>query len=214
MAEIYVFGDSIAHGAVDAQGGWVDRLKQYFLQLEISEPESKYPNVYNLGIDGDTSEDVAMRIDNELTMRHKRWSSSADLCIVAIGTNDSRAKGDQMSFVSSTEVYTANLKKILDIIRKHEKRVLFIGLTPVEDAKLNPCSWGDIFWNTQRLKRFDEAQKSFCEQHDITRIELFEAMLLLPDYKDMLFDGLHPNTDGHRWIYEQIKPVVCKLVEA
>lgn len=60
---ICIFGDSITWGASDSEkGGWVERLKIYFGE--------KYDiNVYNLGISGDATEDLLVRIEKELRSR-------------------------------------------------------------------------------------------------------------------------------------------------
>ena len=64
---ICVFGDSTAWGAWDEEkGGWVNRLR---LSLESKNYE---PQVYNLAIDGDTSEGVRERFEAEATLREAR----------------------------------------------------------------------------------------------------------------------------------------------
>ena len=53
--EIIVFGDSIAYGAWDKEGGWVQRLRKILDVKTLSNPDQFYL-VYNLSIDGADTE--------------------------------------------------------------------------------------------------------------------------------------------------------------
>ena len=55
---VFVFGDSIAWGLYDDRGGWVGRLWNGRSRL-----------VYNLGVDGETSEDISKRFIAEAKVR-------------------------------------------------------------------------------------------------------------------------------------------------
>ena len=75
MQTICVFGDSIAWGASDSEkGGWVERLKIYM-------GEHRSGNVYNLGVSGDTTNDLLERFEQEAKARE------SDVIIFAVGTN-------------------------------------------------------------------------------------------------------------------------------
>jgi lysophospholipase L1-like esterase len=71
-----VFGDSIAMGYNDKKGGWVEKLKH------VVYPEP----VYNLGVDGDSIDDVADRILDESDRR--LGSGDTAKIIIAVGIND------------------------------------------------------------------------------------------------------------------------------
>lgn len=209
-ADIYVFGDSIGYGAVDEKGGWVDRLKQYFHAQRLA--GSELTEVYNLSVDGDTAKDVADRIENELAVRRKSWSTQSDLVVVAVGGNDSCAEGTPEDYWFSTEEYSENLSKIHEIISKFGLRVVFVGPTATDDSKTNPCRWGAYYFSNNRVKEFDLTQAEFCRENNIPRVELFDKTLG-EEYQKNLYDGLHPNSKGHEWLYEQVKPIVTAIIE-
>jgi lysophospholipase L1-like esterase len=72
---ICIFGDSIAWGATDCEkGGWVERLKTELMVKDI--------DVYNLGISGDTTENILKRMDAEAEARNP------DIIIFSVGIND------------------------------------------------------------------------------------------------------------------------------
>lgn len=210
MADIYVFGDSIGYGAVDEKGGWVDRLKQCYHKKRLE--GGLLTEVVNLSIDGDTSSDIAIRIKDELKVRRKPWSTSSDLVVIAIGGNDSCAEGSPDGYKASTKDYTNNLNTIYELVKYFGLTIAFIGITGVDESKTNPCIWGEYYIDNSRVSEFNAVQKEFCEQKQIPRIDLFEETLK-PEYKNMLFDGVHPNTEGHQWMFDMIKPFIEDLLQ-
>ena len=79
--KILVFGDSIAYGAWDREGGWVQRLRRF-----LDEKNSDVL-VYNLSIDSDTTEDLLERFEFETKQRIR---GDEIILIFAIGVNDSQ----------------------------------------------------------------------------------------------------------------------------
>jgi lysophospholipase L1-like esterase len=213
MADIFVFGDSIGYGAWDEMGGWVDRLKQYFHQKKLSHPENSGTEVYNLSVDGDTSGKVAARIEQELLSRERSWSGPDDLVIVAIGTNDTYAKDIPTNFRTDTTEYRANLDKIFSAIENCKKRTAFISLDPVDESRTTPAEWGAYWWTNKRIKEFNETLEAFCKQNKLPYLNIFNEFQNVPSFKEMMFDGAHPNTAGHEWMFNHILPFVNQLLE-
>jgi lysophospholipase L1-like esterase len=211
--DLYIFGDSIGYGAWDEQGGWVDRLKQYFHKEKLANPADQGTEVYNLSIDGDESGDVAARIKTELLARRKPWSKSEDVVLVAIGTNDVYAEGEPDNFKFSARDYSSNLTKIKEEVEAVGLRVAFISLDPVDEARTNPATWGAYFWTNKRLAEFNQVLEDFCNENKLPMLNLYSQFLSEPNFKDMLFDGAHPNTRGHEYMFENILPFVIKLLE-
>ncbi|KKQ27461.1 MAG: Lipolytic protein G-D-S-L family, partial [Candidatus Magasanikbacteria bacterium GW2011_GWC2_37_14] len=79
---ISIFGDSITWGAWDPEnGGWVAQLRRYFETNENYEVD-----VYNLGVSGDTTNDLLIRFNTECLARNRH----PQIIIFAIGINDSQ----------------------------------------------------------------------------------------------------------------------------
>lgn len=210
MADIFVFGDSIGYGATDAMGGWPDRLKQTLHQRKLIGGD--LCEVYNLSVDGDTSEDVVERIENELAARRKPWSAEDDIVVIAIGANDAGADGAEDQYRTTTERYIKNLEDIVISIRKFNLRIVMVGLTMGDDARTMPCLWGDYYTSNERRRLFDRTGQDFCNEHNIPRIELFEDSAS-HIYLGSLYDGLHPSTQGHEWLYGKISPVILEMLD-
>ena len=127
-----------------------------------------------------------------------------------MGVNDSRSKANTKNLISSPEHYIEKLREIISAINKFGTKILFVGLTPVDDEKTLLRN-NTQYWN-ERVTEFNKALIDFCEEHKYPFVEIHKAMQQL-DYKSLLPDGLHPGTEGHQWMYEQIKPQVLKLLE-
>jgi lysophospholipase L1-like esterase len=66
---ILVFGDSIAYGAWDTAGGWVDRLKSDAHRQTVASRGLRKLQIVNLGIGGDTSTKILKRVPAEIEAR-------------------------------------------------------------------------------------------------------------------------------------------------
>lgn len=57
--QVLIFGTSNTLGCFDEKGGWADRLKQYCIRKHLEAPDY-FCLIYNLGVSGDTSEDLGI----------------------------------------------------------------------------------------------------------------------------------------------------------
>ena len=187
---ICIFGDSIAWGAGDIEGGgWAVLLRNYLYQ------QNDDIQVYNLGISGDVTTETLKRIDCEATAR------KVDIIIVALGINDSAFIKSKNERWTSIDQFQGNISLLFEKARKFTEHVFFIGLTPVDETKTMPASWApDYFVDVKTACEYNEIIEQFCKEKNTPFISL-EGVLTLND----LSDGLHPNTEGHRKMFERIK---------
>ena len=184
-----VFGDSIVYGYDDAdKGGWCDRLKQeYFKGDEWS--------VYNLGISGDTSESVAERFKNECGARLPK------IILVAVGLNDSTFDRNLNKCRVASEKTEENLERFIEVAKKINSEIVFIGLTRVVDKLLTPVPWQkNLSYSNENVKKYDAVIRRVAEENNVPYCPMFDLL----DDKD-LSDGLHPNSVGHRKMFERIR---------
>lgn len=202
---ILCFGDSIVMGTWDTQGGWVDRLKQYF-HTEYFERKRKV-QVYNLGIGGELSGGLAMRIKPEIEARlDSKWEP---IIVIGTGKNDSRAHSAPDSYESSPEEYGDNLCQCVQTAKIFSTKILLIGLGFVDET----VSFKNLYYNNNRMRLFNEVNKKVAKELHVTRVELQEEMEKAPDLKSWFVDGIHPNHVGYQRIYEKILPVVLNLIK-
>lgn len=188
---ICIFGDSIAWGATDCEkGGWVERLKTSLMTKDV--------DVYNLGISGDTTEGLIKRFDTEAEVR------VPDAVVFAIGINDSlNREGEKMINI---ERFKNNIATLYYKAKVFTDKIVFIGLTSVDEAKTNPYFPGEegATYNNQSIGEYDEAIRSFCEENDIIFIDMLGLLIKDED----LCDGLHPSSAGHEKMFKTISEAI------
>lgn len=203
---VLVFGDSITQGFWDVDGGWVSRIRKAYDQKVIETDDYEQPTIFNLGVSGNSSDDVLARFDNETKVR-----ANEELAFVfAIGVNDACTKAG-VNF-SDVERYRKNLNEIVSQARQYSDRILFVGLTPCVEARSNPVSWGDTGYTNARIKAFDDVLKEFCEQNSISFVEVLEPFREAEAKTELLPDSLHPNDEGHLLIASIVAPKLEELL--
>ena len=192
---ICIFGDSITWGAYDPEGGgWATRLRNYF------EAQNKDINVYNLGISGDSTVDLINRIEGETKSREP------DLIVFAIGINDAQFIHSTNGPRISAAKFRGNLEKIFSVAKKFTDKIVFVGLTCVDESKTHPWDEEKSYTN-DIIRRFDGEIEEFCATNNLGFITVNDAIGM-----DDLIDGLHPNTTGHTKLLGRIKPRLEKLL--
>jgi len=202
--QILIFGDSIVYGSWDTEkGGWVNRLREYLEDKMLAYP-SLYYLTYNLGISGDTSTELLSRFKSETEARLKEEGEK--LFIFAIGTNDATFVPSQNDFKSrGIDNFKTNLSELLKQAQQFPAKIVFVGFVPIDESKTTPFEWNpDRVLTTENLNKYQGALKSFCAENNIPFIDVYENFIK-EDYKNLLDDGLHPNSSGHQKIFEIVR---------
>ncbi len=186
-----------------SEGGWADRLRSFCMEKELENPEFDY-SVYNLGISGDTSEDVLKRLENEISCRI--WKDEEIIIIFAIGINDSCFVKSKNIFLNTESNFKKNIQKLIKLSEKYSSKIIFVGLTPVEESKTNPISWSTTgkSYKNKYIENYDNIIKSVCQENNIYFIDMLEEFKKI-DYQKLLEDGGHPNSEGHRKMFEIVR---------
>jgi len=188
---ICVFGASITRGSWDMEmGGWVNRLR-----LAIEKIIDRKYSVYNLGISGETTEDLLIRLKNECEAR------CPGIVIIGIGSNDLSYRNELKKYLVSPDNFYENLKKFKKIVNLFTKKLIFIGLTMVDESKTLPVPFGEKpFFRNDNIEKYNKIIKNFCMENNLPFIEMYDLI-----EKEDLEDGLHPNSVGHKKIFQKVK---------
>lgn len=189
---VCIFGASTVKGNYDEEkGGWANRLK-LFLEYQI---KSKKYSVYPLGISGNTSSDILSRLEGELSAR------SPHVVIFSLGGNDASRRGKTQRLKISMEEYGRNLKEIIEVTKKYSTNIVFINMYNVDESRTTPVSWNNnAFYHNADIQNYNQILDDVCTENRISYVDM--GCLFLPEE---LFDGLHPNTEGHEKIFQEIK---------
>lgn len=199
--KIVALGDSLIYGYGDPEGGgWIERLRRHWMQLDE-------PGVilYNLGVRGDGVRQVAQRFETEFRCRGELRNRLPDGMILSIGMNDSaqlgRAYGRNFT---EFEAFQAQMHQLLDQARQLCP-VWVVGMIPVDEAKM---PFADCLYYSQREQfRYKEATRQICQELNIPYLDIFEQWLTQGEswWRSRLCeDGLHPNVEGYRSLFEQV----------
>ncbi|HYF10384.1 MAG TPA: GDSL-type esterase/lipase family protein [Candidatus Paceibacterota bacterium] len=198
--KVCIFGDSITWGACDyRQGGWATRIRNYFEERGDtplgSDGSLVYVTAYNLGIPGDTTEGLLARFDAEAGVRE------AEVVIFAIGINDASERKSDGNPRVTEERFAANIAELAAQAKKRTSKVIFIGLTRVDEAKTNPIPWNlEKSYKNERIERYDNLIRDLCDKEKLLYIDMRGVVAI-----EEMEDGLHPDTLGHEKMFMKIK---------
>ena len=211
MGKLILLGDSVTAGAWDEQGGWANRICSKVMALTAKAYHDKqnsfYCFPYNLGVSGNTVQDLIDRLDDELPRRFDLENEKEEReFLISIGIND---VAPDMSLNKSKVVEEQELEeKIRTLIskaQKHSTHFAFTGILPVDEDLVAPLPWDEtMVFTNERVQTFENIIENVCAQLGVPFLSLYKPWIKRTDYKDLLFDGLHPNTKGHEILAEQI----------
>lgn len=206
---VLIFGDSITQGFYDNKGGWATRLVNQYLEQEVA-GKSNTPTLFNLGISGDTTQDLLNRFEAESSARIDKGSNNA--LVFAIGTNDSIYRGGDVD--CTPEKYRQKLSNLVDMARAYTNKMLFVSLFPVIDELLQPFPWSSSgkCYSTERMRLFNNTLITFCKDNNLRLVDVWTEYEEHPDLKSLFFDGIHPNSKGHQIIVDMVNPELEKVL--
>ena len=185
--KVFFLGDSVTYGVGDTkEGGYVSRIQKYFRE---NKGEYEYYDIYNLGINANTSCDLANRAFNELNARSKDdLRVDRVVCIVYIGGND-------ISHDVCLNTFQLNLQSaIFDIFRAYfDCDVYFVGIHQM----------GEKYTHGKTVEEYNEVIKTVCKKFNLNYIP---NPILLEDLSE---DELHPNPKG----YEKLTKVLLEYIK-
>lgn len=207
---VLVFGDSITQGFWDTEGGWVQRLRKHYDSKALEDlRNNKQPEIFNLGVSGDTTRSLLVRIEFETKVR--KWPGDSQIAVVAIGTNDDLFENGKQR-VEPAEFRT-NIEKIIKILGPLVKKVMFVGNPACDEKLTTPVFWSEISYTNKQLQEYEQIVQEVAEAKKIPFVQVFEIfMAKLTAGENLLADGLHPNNEGHELIFQLVLPELDKLL--
>ncbi|HSX40947.1 MAG TPA: GDSL-type esterase/lipase family protein [Candidatus Saccharimonadales bacterium] len=203
MAQILVFGTSITYGAWDSEGGWVARLRKYIDAKTIAS-NNEYCLVYNLGISGDTTDGILQRFEEEARRRIAIEDKDVTF-LFHVGINDSIYLNTEKQFRVPKEEFRKNLKTLISHARKITQKIIFIGLSPVDDSLVDPIPWAsEKSYKNKHVKEYDQILQDVCREEHVNFIDTL-SILNEKGGQNLLCDGVHLTSEGHAIIFETVR---------
>lgn len=202
MVTIIIFGGSTTYGKCDPDGGWAGRLRKY---LDQNAENIDSNSIFNLGISGDTTEDVLRRFEFETK---QRMLGEEPIFIFSIGVNDAQFVHDKQETKTSPEKFRENLIKIIRMAGKFSSKIVFLGFHPVDESRTDPWKPNKSY-KMEYIEKYDRIVKEVCKETGTYYIDVLQK-LRQGNYKALLYDGLHPNSEGHQIIFELVRDFLNK----
>lgn len=197
MTTFLCFGDSITYGQGEFPCvGWAGRFKR---EEELKHSKT---HVYNLGIPGDTTRDLRMRIEEECKERINQKESTTTWIIIAIGANDARGTYSPKNNEVPQEEFVENLQQIIKSAKKYTPNIALLSLIPVDENLV--CPYEEIYFSNTTIQQYNTIIKHVAKEEKCIYIDLFTDFYKQP-YQQLLADGLHPNSKGYDEMYRCIK---------
>ena len=199
--KVIALGDSLIYGFGDfVGGGWVERLRREWMS-----PQGAGHVLYNLGVRGDRTQQVSVRLEQEFNCRGELRNRVPDLILLSVGVNDSARLGKPAGrLYTDLDSFRLQMAHLLGVAQ-NLCPVLFIGMTPVNEAKM---PFMDCFYyNHLDRYRYKEATLQACQQRDIPYLDIFDLWLSRGNdwiNAQLGDDGLHPNVTGYQTLFADI----------
>ncbi|WP_058856125.1 GDSL-type esterase/lipase family protein [Nocardia jinanensis] len=185
---ICLVGDSFVAGVGDPQAlGWAGRLTAHARTAGAAR------TVYNLGVRGHPSADIAARWSAECLVRLPAGSDGR--VVFSFGVNDT-VLVDGRCLVEA-ESSTANLSVLLSTARARGWEVLMVGPPPVDDAGHN-----------RRIEELDRSFERICAEFEVPYAASFRLLADAPVWAEQVRagDGAHPGSDGYAAFAARLLP--------
>ena len=199
--KVVALGDSLIYGFGDfVGGGWVERLRREWMS-----PQGAGHVLYNLGVRGDRTEQVTIRLEQEFNCRGELRNRVPDLILLSVGVNDSARLGKSTGkLFTDFNSFRQQMAHLLDTAQ-NLCPVLFIGMTPIDESKMPFMDC--LYYNHLDQYRYKEATLQACQERGIPYLDIFDLWLSRgTDWIDTQLgeDGLHPNVSGYQTLYADI----------
>lgn len=189
MSSMIVFGDSIAKGVGDPDGGWVQRLVDARSNLKIT----------NLAEDGERVEGTLAKV---------MVSGAGELAVIATGTNDcglisNKEKGEAIQ--PDAKAFTEGYEKLIEAAKQKFERVIALGLTP-SNGIIMPLDGAIVSYNNETISEFNSVVAKLCADSGIDFVDLLPHFL--GHEKELLADHIHPNSSGYDIIAKNVDKIL------
>lgn len=189
-----IIGDSITYGIGDFEsGGWSAMFKNFIVNKDDSKVCNNFVHV--AGFPGATSNDILNKLDNILdSFIHDEFNN---IVILSIGVNDTQEFNG--NYKTNVNNYKSNIEMIAKKITDKGFTLIILGLTRIESDEKFLWKPNKYYDNTV-ISEYDTELEKLCGENKIKYIPMQDVL-----QKEDFIDGLHPNQNGHKKIFERIK---------
>lgn len=162
--------------------------------------------VHNLSVPGDSSGNVIKRFPVEAEARCKRiYPDDRFSIIFAVGINDAKCLEPRGNSVTSEGEFKNNIGLLIENAKKYSNHIIFVGLTPTDERKTAPLD--NAYFLNEKIGMYERVIGEECEKRNVLFLNIAKEWLKLDYFRLLSKDGGHLNREGHKKIFEKIKPL-------
>jgi lysophospholipase L1-like esterase len=201
------FGDSVTYGELDeVGGGWVNRLKGECLR-RIAAGWVPEVRVHNLGLGGETTRGLRQRFEAELGPR--TGDPAHAIALLAYGTNDAVQRAGEP--LVPLEEFRANLAHCILAARGRGLRVALVNVTPIAPEREGRANENGSVRSAATIARYNASLAALAADTGAHLVDVHGPLARsAPGW--LRPDGVHPNHEGHRRLFEIVLPEIDGLL--
>lgn len=201
MKVIFSFGDSITYGCWGQNThGWTSLLRS---RLDSAGEFPAY-YYYALGIPGETSKGLADRFASEVAAR-RRSDDDGYTFLLACGANDATWLNGDARFKQSIAEYADNMSSIIGAAKKVGGEIILLNTTPVNEEYSREFKGKDKSCLNEYVDKYNLELVEVARSTNVRVVDVNRAFKDRDVATLLIDDGLHPNDDGHKLIFETVK---------
>jgi lysophospholipase L1-like esterase len=98
------------------------------------------------------------------------------------------------------------LTELVKQAKEFTQKIIFVSLIKVDESKTTPIPLNpQKFYYNENMLKYNGEIKNICGAFNLQFIDLFDLLS-----NEDLDDGLHPNSEGHKKMFEAIKDFLLK----
>jgi len=219
LVSLCLFGDSVAKGVVfDSVMNKYTFLKDSFVNAFAAATGVAVDNFAKFGCT------IAKGL--EIALKRADMLSKYDFAVLEFGGNDANFNWEEISAAPEAEHKPATpldefrrlYLRLIEEVRSRGARPLMFNLPPIDAYRYfnwlskglnaeNILKWlGDVDQIFRWHKKYNDAICLIAEETGTPLIDVRSEFLKAPDFREFLcVDGIHPNLNGHRLIFETVR---------
>ncbi len=217
--KILVVGDSLSKGVIlDEEKKKYTLLKDCFFTLLSESVNAEMINASKFG---------STVIQGQKQLESKMEKYDPDIVVIEFGGNDCDFRWDDIAsdpmkdHIPNTplDVFEKSINQMLDYVQANSKTPVLTTLPPIyadsyfkwftnsdRDKGVNILKWLKDVWRIYWWQeRYSNCLQYIARKRDIACIDVRGAFLKSREFVNLICsDGIHPNSDGHRLIFETV----------
>lgn len=185
--KLVCIGDSLTYGyGVSSKFSWVELLKTHFNM-----------DVINKGINGDTTSGILSRSYRDVICEKPNY------VIIMAGTNDILMDYPLMLIKDNIELLIKEAKE--------NNIIPIVALQPPIIGELAKIYW-DSEINYEKVNLNLSAYITWLKSLKVTFINFYDQFLNKNNIKSLYSDGIHPNAEGHKLMFDVVAELMIKII--